>query len=254
VKQTNRGHWWTKTKKLALQQWMLTFVVGVLQGVTAWCCNLLSRSMSDWKYGKVYETLENSSPLAAYFLFLLFQVGFVLVACLMVFVEPIAAGSGIPEVKCYLNGIALPNLLKLRTFVCKVVGVAFSVAGGLPVGKEGPMVHSGAAIASLVSQGTPSIAGINTKFSMVSELRKNSERRDFVACGAAAGVASAFGAPIGGVLFSLEEGATFWSAKVTWRAFFGAMITIFTLYFIKNASISFGQADTNDVFSFGEVS
>ena len=44
-----------------------------------------------------------------------------------------AAGSGIPEIKCYLNGVKVPGIVRLRTLLCKVFGVLFSVAGG----KEG---------------------------------------------------------------------------------------------------------------------
>jgi H+/Cl- antiporter ClcA len=35
----------------------------------------------------------------------------------------------------------------------QVIGIMFAVAGGLPAGKEGPMVHSGAVIAAVISQG-----------------------------------------------------------------------------------------------------
>lgn len=46
------------------------------------------------------------------------------------FLQPVAAGSGIPEIKCYLNGVKVPGVVRLRTVVCKAMGVLFSVAGG----------------------------------------------------------------------------------------------------------------------------
>jgi len=75
---------------------------------------------------------------------------------------------------------------------------------------------------------------------------------DFVACGAAAGIASAFGAPIGGVLLSLEEGASYWSTNLTWRAFFCAMITLGTLFVVRNQDSKWGQANVEKLFSLGE--
>ena len=47
--------------------------------------------------------------------------------------------------------------------------------------------------------------------------------------------------PPGGVLFSLEEGASYWSIKLTWRAFFSAMMTVFTLYAVKSTQNLWGQ-------------
>ena len=41
-----------------------------------------------------------------------------------------AAGSGIPEIKCYLNGVKVPHVTRIGTLVAKAVGVLFSVAGG----------------------------------------------------------------------------------------------------------------------------
>lgn len=51
----------------------------------------------------------------------------------------------------YLNGNHVPNLLRLRTLVSKFVGTICSVAAGLPMGPEGPMVHMGACVASVIT-------------------------------------------------------------------------------------------------------
>ena len=200
------------------------------------------------------EETDSAVPFfgSAFLAFLFYQTLFAAIASLFVWIEPVSGGSGIPEIKCFLNGIALPNVVRVKTLVCKVVGVTFSVAAGLPVGKEGPMVHSGAVVAAGISQGKTKFRGVDTSFSKYSEFRNDREKRDFVACGAAAGVASAFGAPIGGVLFSLEEGASYWSTKLTWRAFFCAMITLGTLFAVRNFDSWWGQANIEKLFSFGE--
>ena len=124
-------------------------------------------------------------------------------------------GSGIPQIKCYLNGINMPKLVRLSTLVSKVFGVIFSVSGGLPVGKEGPMIHSGGAIGASIAQGKWTSLKYSTRY--FKEFRNNLEKRDFVASGTAAGVAAAFGSPLGGLLFVIEEGASHFNHEMLWR-------------------------------------
>lgn len=46
-----------------------------------------------------------------------------------------AKGSGIPAVKCFLNGIKVPRLIRLKTLVVKVIGVMCVALGGMWGGK-----------------------------------------------------------------------------------------------------------------------
>jgi chloride channel 7 len=228
-----------KRREITVLRWVLTVLVGIGTGLVASFINLGVRELNKLKYALTTSQIEAgidkpTDPVGYFVLpFLVFvgtNVGYVLVATLLVsVVEPVARGSGIPEVKCYLNGVAIPRVVRLRTLACKAVGVLFSVGGGLPVGKEGPMIHSGAVVGAGVSQGKNSTLGWDTSWTKFNAFRNDHEKRDFVACGTAAGVAAAFGAPIGGALFALEEGTTHWSDFLTWRTFVCAMVSGFTL-------------------------
>ncbi|KAJ6499237.1 chloride channel [Mycena sanguinolenta] len=128
-----------------------------------------------------------------------------------------AAGSGIPEIKTILSGFVIHGYLGGRTFFTKSVGLALSVASGLSLGKEGPFVHLASCIGNIVSRFTSKYENNEAK------------RREILSAACAAGVAVAFGAPIGGTLFSLEEVSYYFPPKVMWRSFFCAMIAAITL-------------------------
>ncbi|KAL8575924.1 hypothetical protein ACOMHN_027322 [Nucella lapillus] len=146
---------------------------------------------------------------------------------------PKAAGSGIPLIKSYLNGVRVPGLLTLRCFIAKTVGVVFSILGGLACGKEGPMAHSGGIMAAGLAKGR--IPWFTKDIKLYNVFRTDHEVRDFVAAGAASGVSAAFGAPVGGTLFSVEEAASFWNTELVWRVFFSAMIACFSTNFLLSA-------------------
>ena len=119
----------------------------------------------------------------------------------------LAAGSGIPEIKTILAGFVIPHILDVKVLVVKAVGATFAVATGMCLGKEGPFVHISTCVAYQVGMLFP-------------KYRENSRKmRELLSAGCASGLSVAFGAPIGGVLFSYEEISTYFPRKVLWRAF-----------------------------------
>ncbi|KAL3987365.1 chitin synthase [Sarotherodon galilaeus] len=219
---------------LEISRWVICGLIGILTGLIACFIDIMVEKLAGCKYQVIKENIEKFTEVGglsiSLILWAVLNCAFVLVGGIMVaYFEPIAAGSGIPQIKCYLNGVKIPRVVRLKTLLVKVLGVICSVAGGLAVGKEGPMIHSGAVVAAGVSQGRST--SLKRDFKMFEYFRRDTEKRDFVSAGAAAGVSAAFGAPVGGVLFSLEEGASFWNQMLTWRIFFASMISTFTLNF-----------------------
>ncbi|KAI1632107.1 chloride channel [Biscogniauxia mediterranea] len=132
-----------------------------------------------------------------------------------------AAGSGVAEVRVILSGFVLHGFLGLKTLVIKSVGLIMSVASGLSLGKEGPYVHVATCIGNICCR-------MFTKYD-----RNDGKRREVLSAAAAAGVVVAFGAPLGGVLFGLEEVAYFFPAKTLFRTFFCCIVAALSLKFLN---------------------
>lgn len=260
----DRGYWWTTTRKTTAWKWTLVIITGILIGLMGFFVLIFTHALTYFKFQQVDEMIAANNWAAAYFSYLFICLFFSLVAGCLCLIEPCAAGSGIPDIKAYLNGINLNKVVRIRVLFAKVVGMCFSCASGLPLGKEGPMIHAGSIIGAAVSQGKTITFGFDTSWTKFQDLRNDRSKRDFVTFGAAAGVAAAFSAPIGGILFTLEEGASFWSTTLTFRAFFCAMIT--QLIF-SSLSSTFDQTSTElltfsalnnqnagGVFAFGSFS
>ena len=111
--------------------------------------------------------------------------------------EPEIAGSGIPQVEAELKG--QKDMRWLRVIIGKFAGCALAIGGGLALGREGPSIQLGAMVGKGVSR-----AGH----------RLLTEERLLITCGAGAGLSAAFGAPLAGAIFALEELHRNFSAEV----------------------------------------
>jgi len=204
------------------------FVLSLVVGLTTFIIKNSIALLLDWRKDILREHLRDD-PLRCGALLLLFSTTLTLLGTLpVVYWSPAAAGSGLPEVMGYLNGVLLPRLFNLRTLAVKCFSVVMAVASGLPVGPEGPIIHIAAALGAGVSQGRSRTLGLRTVFgSIFAPLQSHRVQADFITAGCAAGVACAFGAPIGGLLFVMEEICSWWDPRVAWRTFFACMVSYY---------------------------
>lgn len=114
-------------------------------------------------------------------------VGGLIVGPLVYFLAREAKGHGVPEV---MEAVAIKGgIIRKRIVLVKTMASAVSIATGGSVGREGPIVQIGSAIGSTLGQ----------------LVKVSADRmRTLVGCGAAAGIAATFNAPIAGSMFALE--------------------------------------------------
>lgn len=152
----------------------------------------------------------------------------VLMACavsMLVKYEPAISGSGIPQVEGEIAGKLDPKWW--RIVLAKFAGGFLCMTGGLALGREGPSIQIGA----MMGKGVSKALG-----------RGRTEEHFLLTCGAGAGLAAAFHAPLAGVMFSLEEIHKNFSASL--------LVSVTTASITADCLCSL-VLGTQSVFSFG---
>ncbi len=163
---------------------LIRFVQAVLfEGPATGIENLLDEGL----LAEAHDPLSTAKLLDWHWRLLIPAIGGVIVGPLIYFFAREAKGHGVPEV---MAAVALRGgVIRRRVVSVKALASAISIGSGGSVGREGPIVQIGSALGSTIGQALKVPA---------------SQLRTIVGCGAAAGVAATFNAPIAGALFAAE--------------------------------------------------
>ncbi|KAJ3266767.1 hypothetical protein HDU77_010147 [Chytriomyces hyalinus] len=220
----------------AVQAWIVVLLIGIATGLTAGVIDVSSIWLNDMKEGYCsagfylskkfccWHRPENdytcqewipwtTSSFFSSIVYTFFCVAFAaLAAALVKLYAPYAAGEGVPEIKTILGGFVIKKFLGGWTLLIKTLGISLTVGSGLSLGKEGPLVHIACCFGNIIPR-------------IFKKYRDNeAKKRHLLSASSAAGISVAFGAPIGGVLFALEEVSYYFPYKTMWRSFFCAMV------------------------------
>ncbi|MDI3481893.1 MAG: hypothetical protein PWQ97_1548 [Tepidanaerobacteraceae bacterium] len=211
-------------------------VIGVVAGAVAALYRFIIQQ-SDIFREQIYHYLKANgvSAVLGWFIFL-FAGAYIL--GIMVKKEPSVSGSGIPQIKGLLSGQMRMNWI--RVLLYKFTGGIIALGFGLSLGREGPSVQLGAAAA----QGLSRMLG-----------RIKVEEKYLITCGASAGLAAAFSAPLAGTIFALEELHKNFSPLVLVPAMAASMMAGFIShqFFGQAPLFDFGRLDPIPLKYYGYV-
>jgi len=166
---------------------IIAIIIGVLAGFAAIGIRALIQVISNISFTGDGNLLENIMSTSWYLIILIPIIGGLIVGPIIHFFAPEAKGHGVPEV---MQAILLKGgVIRGRVAFVKTIASAITIGTGGSVGREGPIIQIGSSIGSIIGQ-----------FFRVPSRRL----KTLVACGAAAGIAAAFNAPIAGALFAVE--------------------------------------------------
>jgi CIC family chloride channel protein len=166
---------------------ILAIIIGILGGFGGIGIRWLIKFISEISFPGPGNLLQNILAIHWYWILIIPVIGGILVGPIITFLAPEAKGHGVPEV---MQAILLKGgIIRPRVAFIKAIASAISIGTGGSVGREGPIVQIGSSLGSTVGQ----FFRVPTK-----------RLKTLVGCGAAAGIAAAFNAPIAGALFAVE--------------------------------------------------
>jgi len=165
----------------------MAIAIGILSGYGAVLFRFVIQGAQYAFYQNTADILTFVSTVPVYRLIGLPAIGGLVVGLLVRFGAREAKGHGVPEV---MEAVSLRGgRIRKRVAVVKIIASAMCIGSGGSVGREGPIVQIGSSIGSSIAQIFKTTGP---------------QHRTMVGCGAAAGIAATFNAPIAGVLFALE--------------------------------------------------
>jgi CIC family chloride channel protein len=178
-------------EKLQFTEWQVTLLwaalAGLIGALAAMLFSVLAEGIHELLTGYSSGVVETMRQLPWWARILVPALGGLLAGLTLLFGKHLTRNQSSTD---YMEAIVIGSGdLPLRSTVVKSAAALFSIGSGGSIGREGPMVHLAATMASLV--------GRWRQFSPP-------QLRLLVACGAAAGIASAYNAPIAGSFFVAE--------------------------------------------------
>ncbi len=166
---------------------VIAVLIGMITGALAVAFRYLLLLVTDLFWPDPHALLSIGDTYPAYLIVLTPVIGGLIVGPGISRFSPETRGAGVPEViEAVVNR---EGTIHYRTAFFKALFTSLSIGCGASVGREGPVVHIGSAIGSAIAQ----------------LIRLPAEwKRVFLACGAAAGIAATFNAPMAGMLFAAE--------------------------------------------------